>query len=557
MNRDITLDSQILASILEEKIWYRSTPKYAGGCVMIESVPSGTLLHGRYRIERVLGSGGFGHVYLAVNIVSNLQCAVKEYLVTGSTGQQQLEHEANVLSKLHHPNLPAFQDGFMERGRYYIVLSYIDGNDLTDRIRVVRQKNEIIPITQILQWLLAICDAVTFLHSQQPTIIHRDIKPDNIRITQQGTAVLVDLGNAKAPAKEGDRTLFFIRHQGTPGYAPPEQYPGGSGTDARSDVYALGATLFFALTTHEPPSVQVRNQSIQQGLATLPSLQEHVQNNPPEESPAALAARPQFKLGVNKPLRPAPRHSRHIAQLGKLSPELLSRLNAIVQKSMELNPKRRYQFVKDFVNDLQEVAQALGTTSSPPPTRPVVDPNSTQPDLVGIFDALQEAKRDMNRDAGDASPGTSSGNITCPRCGTSLVPRAAFCPRCGMAQARQTPPSSSNQQAQMQNRSPGKNQLAFPTEMKEAIAINTAGGVTVGNATPAIPTSYSTHSQQVQLQQWKSAPANGVEPHIVGPRGQNQNPRSSFISLLFKYRLLILCVVLLVIILVVILAYSR
>src|SRR5262249_30492334 len=153
------------------------------------------------------------------------------------------------------------------------------------------------------------------------------------------------------------------------------QYPGGSGTDARSDVYALGATLFFALTTHEPPSVQVRNQSVQQGLATLPSLQEQLRSNPPEESPGALAARQQFKLGVNKPSKPVPRHSRHVAQLGKLPPELLSKLNAIVQKSMELNPKRRYQFVADFVDDLRQVALALGTT--PPPVRPVVDPNST------------------------------------------------------------------------------------------------------------------------------------------------------------------------------------
>jgi serine/threonine protein kinase len=524
---------------------------------MIESVPSGTLLYGRYRIERVLGSGGFGHVYLAVNIVSNLQCAVKEYLVTGSTGQQQLEHEANVLSKLHHPNLPAFQDGFMERGRYYIVLSYIDGNDLTDRIRVVRQKNDIIPIIQILQWLLAVCDSVTFLHSQQPTIIHRDIKPDNIRITPQGTAVLVDLGNAKASAKEGDRTLFFIRHQGTPGYAPPEQYPGGSGTDARSDVYALGATLFFALTTHEPPSVQVRNQSIQQGLATLSSLQEYLQNNPPEESPAALAARQQFKLGVNKPSRPAPRHSRHIAQLGKLSPELLSKLNATVQKSMELNPKRRYQFVKDFVSDLHQIALALGATPPSPPVRPNVDPNSTQPDIVGLFDALQEAKREKDRDSGDASLGAPSANVICSRCGASLVPRAAFCPRCGMPQAKQTHPSSPNQQAQMQNRSLDKTQLAFPTQMKDAIAINTAGGIKVGNAASAIPTSYPAHSQQVQLQQWKSAPPDSVEPHLVGPRGQNYNPRASLLNLLFKYRVLILCIALLVIVLAVIVFYSQ
>src|SRR5262245_30110800 len=123
-----------------------STPGYAGGCVMMETVPPGTLLRGRYRVERVLGSGGFGHVYLAVDQNANIQCAVKEYFVTGTSGREQLEHEASVLSRLRHPNLPAYQDYFSERGRYYIVLSYIDGDDLTDRMRLVRQQNSIIPI---------------------------------------------------------------------------------------------------------------------------------------------------------------------------------------------------------------------------------------------------------------------------------------------------------------------------------------------------------------------------------------------------------------------------
>src|SRR5437870_3979326 len=98
---------------------------------MIETVPSGTILHERYRIERVLGSGGFGHVYLAVDLGTHQFYALKEYLVTGASGQEQLKHEAAVLSQLHHPNLPAFHDAFIEHGRYYVVLNYIEGHDLT------------------------------------------------------------------------------------------------------------------------------------------------------------------------------------------------------------------------------------------------------------------------------------------------------------------------------------------------------------------------------------------------------------------------------------------
>jgi serine/threonine protein kinase len=472
---------------------------------MIETVPSGTVLHGRYRIERVLGSGGFGHVYLAVDLISNLQCAVKEYLVTGTSGQEQLQHEATVLSHLQHKNLPSFQDAFMERGRYYIVLSYIEGQDLTDLIRTVRQRNEIIPIPQIINWLQAICDAVTFLHCQQPIIIHRDIKPDNIRITPVGTAVLVDLGNAKAAA-DGARTLFFIRHQGTPGYAPPEQYPGGSGTDARSDVYALGATLFFALTTHEPPSVSVRNQSIQQGLPTLPSLQEYLQKNPPEEGPEALAARQQFRLGITKPSKPAPRHSRHIAQLGTLPSQLLAQLNAIIQKSMALNPNSRYQHVTDFLQGLREVALALSPSPIPPtPPQPPADPHATQPEL---HEVPQEAKEQASRDSGEASPGSqptppsSPANTTCSRCGKSLAPKAVFCPQCGTAVAGKANPPKSNQQAQMHNESlrdiaAEETQLIPPKAMQEAIANYQARGAQAKTmATPSSPYTFSQHQQQ-------------------------------------------------------------
>ncbi|GCE24625.1 hypothetical protein KDA_01090 [Dictyobacter alpinus] len=401
---------------------------------MIETVPSGTILHGRYRIERVLGSGGFGHVYLAHDQMTNQQAAVKEYLVTGASGQEQLKHEARVLSQLHHPNLPAFMDSFIERGRYYVVLSYIEGDDLTDLIRVTRQRNGVIPIPQILSWILSICDGVMFMHSQRPVVIHRDIKPDNIRITPSGTAVLVDLGNAKAVA-DGARTLFFIRHQGTPGYAPPEQYPGGTGTDARSDVYALGGTLYFALTATEPASVSNRNQSIQQGRPDLLSLQDHLANNPPEESPEANAAR-QFRLGVTKPSKPAPRHSHHIAQLGTLPPEILNSLNHIIQKSMALRPRDRYQFVADFANDLKNVIAAL--PQPPTPNRPK-DPNSTQPDLAEIYDALQmgkDAMRPANTPPAVAPPSQQSPRgaaHVCPRCHNPLAPNAAFCPRCGLS----------------------------------------------------------------------------------------------------------------------------
>ncbi len=415
----------------------------------METLPQGTVLNEHYRIERALGSGGFGHVYLSVDLRTNQQYAVKEYLVTGANGKAQLEHEARVLSQLHHPNLPAFQDAFDERGRYYIVLGYIEGSDLTDLIRVVRQRNEVIPLVRILDWIISICDAVTFLHNHIPPVIHRDIKPDNIRITSDGKAILVDLGNAKAAA-DGARTLFFIRHQGTPGYAPLEQYPGGSGTDTRSDVYALGGTLYFALTTHEPPNVSTRNQSIQQNLPDLPSLEEQLAHNPPETSLTSGTGR-QFRLGVTKPAKPAPRHSRHLAQLGTLPPELLERLNSIIKRAMAMKPKDRYQSVAEMSNDLKLIMHSLPSSTQSPTTIPrrPIDPHSTQPDLPQLFESMQSAQGAKDQPSPDSStsapsqqpqPSVTSVSPThCPRCNVELRRQATFCPQCGFSLANKDP----------------------------------------------------------------------------------------------------------------------
>ncbi len=382
--------------------------------------------------ERVLGNGGFGHVYLAMDQQTGQQYAIKEYLVTGSSGKAQLEHESRVLSQLHHPSLPAFQDAFDERGRYYVVLGYIEGRDLTDCIRATRARGEIVPLERILNWLISICEAVTFLHNQNPPIIHRDIKPDNIRITSNGTAILVDLGNAKAA--DGARTLLFIRHQGTPGYAPLEQYPGGTGTDSRSDVYALGGTLYFALTGHEPPSVSTRKQSSDQGLPDLPSLQEILQQNPPETGQDPNANK-QFRLGINKPSKPTPRHSRHIEQLGTLSADLLNRLNLIIARAMAMDPWDRYQSVVELSEDLQRVRAALPASmqSAQKTMKRPIDPNSTQPDLQFAYENLQNnAQENVGRPdrpiAQSASPDVMA---RCPRCQMEVTRTAQFCPRCG------------------------------------------------------------------------------------------------------------------------------
>lgn len=523
---------------------------------MIETVPSGTVLHRRYRIERILGSGGFGHVYLAIDLANNQQYAVKEYLVTGTSGQEQLQHEASVLSHLSHPNLPAFQDAFTEHGRYYIVLNYIEGNDLTDLIRMTRQQNEAVPISKILGWLLAICDAVMFLHKQRPIVIHRDIKPDNIRITPSGTAILVDMGNAKAAA-DGVRTLFFIRHQGTPGYAPPEQYPGGSGTDARSDIYALGGTLYFALTAHEPPSVSVRNQSLQQGRPTLPSLQEHLANNPPEGYLEGNEAAPPFKLGVTKPSKPAPRHSYHLAQLATLPPQLLKQLNVIIQKAMELTPKDRYNSVIDFARDLQRVAKTLPTTSPPPPSPHTpsrsFDPNSTQPDLQEVYDAI---KAQITKDEASQKqewaiktpPLTQNQNTSasCPRCQTPLFGNTSFCSHCGTALSNLANTQMAN--TNIRDISAEQTLLVRPSQLKQAVATHMVKPQ-MANPLTSSPDQLNRGAQpsivapglvQVSAPPITQPPIYNQQPHLPTPR--TKKPSSSSFKLGLKGALFLMAI---------------
>jgi serine/threonine protein kinase len=216
------------------------------------------ILHQRYQIHALLGQGGFGAVYRALDLNLNRWCAVKENLLDPTltpaqqqAQQQQFQREALFLSRLRHPHLPLIYDYFIEpNGQQYLVMEFVEGTDLHT---LVQQRGALYE-AQVLQWVNQILDALEYLHTQNPPIIHRDIKPQNILITPQGKAMLVDFGIAKVyipgqPTTMGARAV-------SPGYSPPEQYGQGT-TDARSDIYALGATLYFALTAVEPPeSVQ-------------------------------------------------------------------------------------------------------------------------------------------------------------------------------------------------------------------------------------------------------------------------------------------------------------
>lgn len=204
------------------------------------------ILQNRYRIEESLGRGGFGSVYRAWD--SNLErfCAIKENLITSPDAQRQFMREATTLSNLSHPNLPRVIDHFIIPGQgQYLVMDYVAGEDLEATLG----RRELVTLDEASDWVLQVTDALIYLHRQKPPIFHRDIKPANIRLTPDGRAMLVDFGLVKVD-EPNQKTTMGARAI-TPGYAPPEQYGRGS-TDARSDLYALGATFYALLTGHEP-----------------------------------------------------------------------------------------------------------------------------------------------------------------------------------------------------------------------------------------------------------------------------------------------------------------
>lgn len=213
----------------------------------IVALPTGTNLQDRYTIENELGRGGFGAVYRAWDTRLNKACAVKENLEVSIEAQRQFSREATVLAGLTHPNLPRVTDHFSipDTGQY-LVMDFVEGDDLASLV----QREGRLPVNRALKWIQQVADALVYLHTRKPPVVHRDIKPANIRITPDDQAVLVDFGLVKLYDPKL-RTTIGARAI-TPGYAPPEQYGRGGSTDVRSDIYALGATLYTLLTGKEP-----------------------------------------------------------------------------------------------------------------------------------------------------------------------------------------------------------------------------------------------------------------------------------------------------------------
>jgi serine/threonine protein kinase/Tol biopolymer transport system component len=231
-----------------------------------------TVLRDRYRIIRQLGQGGMGAVYLAFDNTLEHAVAVKLNRNNSPEASTQFLAEAHLLASLRHPNLPRVIDYFIIGESQYLVMDYIPGDDLG----TVMQRDGAQPVEKVLQWAQDLGSALVYLHNQNPPVIHRDIKPPNIKLTPEGDVVLVDFGIAKASDVSQATASGATGY--TPGYAPPEQYSTAR-TGPFSDQYALAATLYALLTGQKPVDSVHRllGQAVLSPLKLLnPAIPDHV-----------------------------------------------------------------------------------------------------------------------------------------------------------------------------------------------------------------------------------------------------------------------------------------
>lgn len=275
-----------------------------------------TVVQGRYRIVRKLGRGGMGAVYEAVDQRLGLTVALKETLSSEVALRKQFEREARLLANLQHPALPRVTDHFVEGNRAFLVMQYIAGVDLA---RIIAQQPGPFPRDQVIAWADQLLDALVYLHSHDRQVIHRDIKPHNLKLTSTDQIALLDFGLAKAQPTDtsvtASRGFFGYTRQ----YAPLEQIEDRR-TDSRSDIYALGATLYHLLTGIKPPDALARASAVINSEAD--------------------------------PLEPA----------NQIHPAVGAELAAILSKAMAQRPEERYATAAEF----REALRRVGRTGAVP-----------------------------------------------------------------------------------------------------------------------------------------------------------------------------------------------
>jgi len=320
--------------------------------------PPQFVIQGRYVIVRLIARGGMGAVYLVTDTrLPGQTWALKEmglsHLLPADrpAALAAFRREAQLLATLDHVNLPKVTDYFEEQGRPYLVMDYVEGATLQD---ILEQRGPCAE-AEVLEWAAQLCDVLEYLHSQNPPVIFRDLKPGNIMLTPKGQIKLIDFGIARHfdPRKKKDTMPL-----GTEGYAAPEQYGKGQ-SDARSDVYALGATLHHLLTDREPNS-----------------------------------------------------HGRpfYLPPVRSLNPKVSKDLEQVIEKATQPKPEDRYQSIAEMRQSLRKSPVKPAATPPPPAPPPPKKPPKPKPPAPVTNAATSPALLVMplDLDLGTVSPGKTA-----------------------------------------------------------------------------------------------------------------------------------------------------
>ncbi len=298
-------------------------------------IQPGTLLQNRYRVAEPIGKGGMGEVYVATDERFQNKVAIKRTFFDDEEMSRAFRREARLLNHLRHAALPKVSDHFGEDGGQFLVMEFIEGFDLAE---LMKQRKVPFPLTEVLRWADELLDALEYLHAQEPPVVHRDIKPPNIKLTTHGKIVLLDFGLAKgAPAQTASAPASSV-HGFSHNFAPLEQME-GSGTSPRSDLYSLAATLYFLLTGVRPPDAVARAVA---GIKEQPD-----------------------------PLRPA-----HLVQ-----PQVPAAVGQILQRAMAQNPALRHASARELRGALRLAANDAARREARAPVK-VVPQRAASPEVA-------------------------------------------------------------------------------------------------------------------------------------------------------------------------------
>lgn len=322
----------------------------------------GAILQDRYRITRELGAGGMGAVYAAVDQRLEATVALKETLSTDDRLRRQFEQEARLLAQLHHPCLPRVSDYFSESGRAFLVMQFISGPDLA---QVLLQQPAPFPRNQVIAWADQLLDALIYLHERDRQIIHRDIKPHNLKLMPNGRVALLDFGLAKTHSADQSTTNSSNSIFGyTRRYSPPEQIR-DLGTTPQSDIYALGATLYHLLTGVKPPDSLERAAAVANSepdpLALMSAKGVDLELSAILNKAMALHARDRFKSA--KEFREA------LARLGRKSSEAIKIASVVTEIQADVRPVKKQNSKVDPFDSYSILKPDVGVFSLPRKTR--------------------------------------------------------------------------------------------------------------------------------------------------------------------------------------------